>query len=124
MEVIPMARNASYMKPVHNNNDLIMAEDLFEPALQRKSSTRSDGIVMRVPKLSLSIVDAVPHQKNADELIKIQTNETEEQSVPVCQKIQKKCGHACYGVKGEKRCLPCIEPSCAPRNYKAGQDAD
>ena len=118
MEVIPMARNASYMMPMDNS----MAADLFEPALQRKSSTRSDKVVVRIPKLS-SIIDLAP-QKNADELIKIQTNETEDLGVPVCKKIQKKCGHACYGVKGEKRCLPCIEPSCAPLSYKGGQDAD
>ena len=81
MEVIPMARNASYMMPMDNS----MAADLFEPALQRKSSTRSDKVVVKIPKLS-SIIDLAP-QKNADELIKIQTNETEDLGVPVCKKI-------------------------------------
>ena len=28
-----------------------------------------------------------------------------------CDKILK-CGHPCYGVKGEKKCLPCLNEKC------------
>ncbi|KNC49138.1 uncharacterized protein AMSG_05111 [Thecamonas trahens ATCC 50062] len=32
------------------------------------------------------------------------------------------CGHACGGVKREKRCLPCLEPECAPADAQITAD--
>ena len=31
--------------------------------------------------------------------------------IPFCRK-QKQCSHSCAGVKGETKCLPCLEPEC------------
>ncbi len=33
------------------------------------------------------------------------------------------CGHFCNGVKGEAKCLPCLNPVCAKKNGTK-QDAD
>ena len=35
-----------------------------------------------------------------------------------CNKILD-CGHPCCGLKGEKKCLPCLFPECAEKSKKA-----
>lgn len=119
MEVIPLARNASHAIHEQPLSDLV-AIDFNEPAMLRKRSTHSDKVLVQIPKLTSILTKAEDAQKS----VKIQTEAEQDESIPVCLKVQKKCGHMCNGVEGEKRCLPCIEPSCAPLNYKGGQDAD
>ena len=120
MEVIPLARNASH---VIDQPKPALAIDFAEPAMLRKRSNLSDKVLIQIPKMS------IPEQVADEAQIKIDTNnvnaaaEADEETVPVCFK-EKKCGHNCNGVAEEKRCLPCLEPSCAPRNYIGGQDAD
>ena len=34
-----------------------------------------------------------------------------------CDKIHK-CGHFCGGIRGEKKCLPCLKPECVEIHKK------
>ena len=46
----------------------------------------------------------------------------QERATIVCDKTLS-CGHACCGVKGEKKCLPCLH-GCAVGDSRLKQDAD
>lgn len=41
--------------------------------------------------------------------------ECQELAKGACDKILE-CGHSCYGSKGEKKCLPCLNEKCAEEN--------
>jgi E3 ubiquitin-protein ligase MYCBP2 len=41
--------------------------------------------------------------------------ECQEKMGKSCEKMNK-CGHPCYGFRGEAKCIPCIHPDCIDKS--------
>ena len=87
-------------------------EGAARPALIRRPSLGLEKVKIQILNLDIC------HSKAPDEEIKefmINTGEVvvkEEPLFAFCNKIHS-CGHACKGVAAERKCLPCIDPSCS-----------
>ena len=69
------------------------------------------GVFLRhnqVPKGQTQAASGSEEEKRMDyRPLKIENND----NLYFCRKV-KSCNHQCTGVKGEKTCLPCLEPEC------------
>ena len=108
-----MARAASF-EFANDGDDMVVAQ--AQPALAR-------SISVKVPKIDIDI-------KKIEEPVQaimidtgIDANVEDEGVIATCNKVHE-CGHACYGVKGERNCLPCLHEDCADKHYKGGVNAD
>ena len=92
-----------------------------EPALVRRPSNHSEKIKIQIGKLNLVLPEKidVKTEDKKEELVLINTGDAEvneeEPEIPVCGKPLD-CGHACKGVKDERKCLPCLNETCAKDN--------
>lgn len=81
------------------------------------------AIKIQVNFANLFAEPAAPAQAAKWSMIDTGAEEAEELPFKFCDK-QLACGHRCKGVQGERKCLPCIEESCAERSgLKAGINA-
>ena len=111
IERINLARIAS-------QNFAFQAKQFDEPALVRQLSS---GIQIKVPKLDIKAPEVEP-------LVMIRTDNDanahgDDPIIPTCTK-ELSCGHQCFGVEDERKCLPCLDPACAPKHFKGGINAD
>ena len=82
-----------------------------EPALVRRHSNPTHKIQINVNLNSIP----VPEEDLNNVVIDTGAPEEEEPAFHFCKKTHK-CGHACRGVLGERKCLPCLNTACAEKS--------
>ena len=95
IDALVLVKAASVGQKIYHN-DLNVIE---EPALIRQVS---GSVINHYPKLAIKF-DANMLEKEDSQNNVIKTEDG------FCKKTHKSCGHRCFGVQDEKKCLPCLD---------------